>query len=73
MKCLVVILINFDQDQLNTISIVKKIRLIKLRTFSSCFMRETRIALVVLVRSLGGIFNPRSIAYNRPKFTKKNR
>lgn len=30
-------------------------------------MRETRRALVVLVRSPGGIFSPRSIAYNRPK------
>lgn len=35
-------------------------------------MREIRSELVVLVRSLGGILNPLSIAYNRPKQVKIN-
>lgn len=34
-------------------------------------MREMRRALVVLVRSFWGIFNPRSIAYNRPENKQK--
>lgn len=38
----------------------------KKRTFSSWFISETRMELVVFVRSFWGILNPRSIAYNRP-------
>lgn len=41
-------------------------------TFSSCFIRETRRELVVLVRSVWGIFNPLSMAYKRPEQTNHN-